>query len=164
MSLRVRIFLSILGVVVLCVGLAVSVQYQAATEVFEGELEDRVRAIGESVRTEVDQRHEGLERMLEELVETDRGLKRVLATGQDSELYGWASQHTRTGVMDLLKVLDERSVIRSSGHWPGSFGALDAGRQLYSASAEGWGIVAEPTPEGPAHGGQRDRGGTQAPP
>jgi signal transduction histidine kinase len=132
----------------LCVGLAVGFQYQAATEVFEGELEDRVLAIGESIRTEIAQRHEGLERVLDELVETDRGLKRVLAIGQDSELYGWATQHTRSGVMDLLKVLDARSVIRSSGHWPGSFGALDAGRDVYAASADGWGIIAEPTPEG----------------
>ncbi|MEC9464941.1 MAG: HAMP domain-containing sensor histidine kinase [Myxococcota bacterium] len=148
MSLRMRIFSSIVVVVVACVGLAMTVQYRTATEVFEGELEERVRAIGESIRTEVAQRHEGLERTLEDLVETDRSLRRVLATGQDSELYGWARQHTGKAGMTLLKVIDERSVIRSSGHWPGSFGALDAGRSIYAKNSNTWNLVAEPTPEG----------------
>ncbi len=148
-TLRARVVGALVGTVVLAVAGAAVLSVTQVTGRLEAEVAGRGDAAARSLEAELEQAAEVLDGELRKVFE-DRGERTSAAR------YLWARGRIERGRLEVLKVLDGRGAILTSGHWPASVGFLDPQATLYEASADGRPrVVMEPVPYGDAPSLQR---------
>ncbi len=148
-TLRARVVGALVGTVVLAVAGAAVLSVSKVTGLLQAEVAGRGEAAARSLRAELEQAAEVLDGELRTVFE-DRGERSTAAR------YLWARHRLETGRLEVLKVLDDRGTILTSGHWPASVGFLDPQASLYSTAVDGAPrVVMEPVPHGEAPSLQR---------
>jgi two-component system nitrogen regulation sensor histidine kinase NtrY len=156
--LRTALVLLLLLAVAVSVGATTALHLSEIDRRLETDIEERADAALRSVRTELQQATEALDAELRLIVE-DRGpgLRR-LPSATAAERYLWASDRVQASAVGLLKVLDARGRVLSSGHWPASIGAVDPALPTYrGGSGDSPRLLEEPTPRGSVASLQRWR-------
>lgn len=124
-SLRVRLVLALLVVVLLAIGTATVVYLREVSGRLEQDLE--ARAAGAALLVDVDLARLGerLERELDQVLDPRGPAAGLGADGSAARRWVWASGRLEPGRLDVLEVLTPDGVVLTSGHWPASLGAID---------------------------------------
>jgi len=156
--LRTALVLLLLLAVAVSVGATTGMHLAEIDSRMEADLQARADAALGSVQTELRQAAEALDAELKLLADgREPGLLRLPAS-TPAERYLWAADRVQGSAVDLLKVLDRRGTILTSGHWPASLGATDPSMPTYEQdTGRSPRLVQEPTPRGSAASLQRWR-------
>ena len=134
-SLRVRLVLALLTVVLLAVGTATAVYLREVS----GRLEQdqMAKATGAALLLDADlvRLGERLERELDKVLDPRGAAAQLGGEGSAARRWVWASTRLEPGRLDVLEVLAADGVILTSGHWPASLGALNPDIDRYRAPA-----------------------------
>jgi signal transduction histidine kinase len=148
-TLRARVIAALVGTVVLAVAGAAVLSVGQVTARLEAEVASRSLQASQSLEAELTQAAQVL----------DGELRKVFAERAASGTaarYLWARGRIEVGRLEVLKILDDRGAILTSGHWPASVGFLDPGAPLYrESSGSRPRFVLEAVPEGEAPSLQR---------
>jgi two-component system nitrogen regulation sensor histidine kinase NtrY len=124
-SLRVRLTLSLMAVVLLSVGTATVVYLREVSARLLADQQARADAAERLVGADLVRLQQRLDRELD-LVLDPRGPAAQLATrGTAAQRWSWAASRLEPGRLDVLTVLGEDGEVLTSGHWPASLGAID---------------------------------------
>ncbi len=134
-SLRVRLVLALLTVVLLAIGTATVVYLREVS----GRLEQdqAAKAAGAALLLEADlvRLGERLEAELDKVLDPRGAAAQLGGDGSAAQRWVWASSRLEPGRLDVLEVLAADGVVLTSGHWPASLGALDPGVDRYRTTA-----------------------------
>ena len=148
-TLRARVVAALVVTVVLAVAGAAVLSVQQVTARLEAEVASQGARAMRSLEAELVQAAEVLDGELRTVL--DEG-----SVGGSAARYLWAKGRIEPGRVEVLKVLDRRGAILTSGHWPASVGFLDPRASLYSGPSDARPrLVMEPVPTGDAPSLQR---------
>ncbi|MCP4502603.1 MAG: HAMP domain-containing protein [Deltaproteobacteria bacterium] len=130
MTLRFRIAAAMLLAVTIAVGATSASHVFEVVRRFESILEQQTTRVSTSIHNELKQTRSVLD---EELLAARRKsfLQRAVG-GLGQGRYLAAKERLRKGRLEILKVLDDKGGILTSGAWPASWGALDSNAPLYA--------------------------------
>lgn len=123
-SLRVRIVLALLAVVLLAVGAATFVSLGESSRRLEADQRRRSEVATSLLDGELRRLGERLDREVARALDP-RGDAATLGAAEPAARWLWASARLEPGVVDVLTVLDDDGQVLTSGHWPASLGARD---------------------------------------
>ena len=124
-SLRVRLVLAMLVVVLLAVGTATAVYLREVTGRLEQDLVAKAAGAAGLVEVDVTRLQQRLERELDRVLDPRGPAAELAADGTAARRWLWASGRLEPGQLDILEVLTPEGLILTSGHWPASLGAVD---------------------------------------
>ncbi len=134
-SLRVRLVVALLVVVLLAIGTATVVYLREVS----GRLEQdqAAKAAGAALLLEADlvRLGERLEAELDKVLDPRGAAAQLGGDGSAAQRWIWASSRLEPGRLDVLEVLGTDGVVLTSGHWPASLGAVDPGVSRYRTPA-----------------------------
>lgn len=124
-SLRLRLTLALLAVVLLSVGSATGVYLREVSARLVADQTERAQTAERLVRADVLRLSQRLDRELDSVL-APKGRAAAIATrGSASERWTWAAGRLEPDRVDVLSVLSDEGEVLTSGHWPASLGARD---------------------------------------
>ena len=161
-SLRVRLVLALLVVVLLAIGTATGVYLREVSDRLDSDLE--VKATGAALLVDIDLQRlaQRLERELDHVLDPRGAAAGLGASGTAARRWVWASGRLDPGRIDVLDVLTPDGVVLTSGHWPASLGAMVPNVRRYSGvpATAAPVLVEEASPSGAAAALVRWRSGS----
>lgn len=149
MSMRWRLTGALLLVVLVAVVGGTAAHLAEISRRLEDQLQQQLQRVVSSIETEMTQTGQVLDEEVQLALDPRGFMARSIGSGRIQARYLSARQRLQTGRLEILKVLSEDGAILSSGHWPASFGALDAHHSTYQTdpgvSAR---LIDEATPTG----------------
>lgn len=124
-SLRVRLTLALLTVVLLAVGSATAVYLREVSARLVADQAERAETAERLVRADILRLSQRLDRELDSVLAPKGRAAAIALRGSASERWTWASGRLEPGRVDVLSVLSDEGEILTSGHWPASLGARD---------------------------------------
>ena len=140
-SLRVRLVLAMLVVVLLAVGTATAVYLREVTGRLEQDLVAKASGAAGLVDVDVTRLQQRLERELDRVLDPRGPAAELAADGSAARRWVWASGRLEPGQLDVLEVLTPEGLILTSGHWPASLGAVDPDVARYRTAPESSSVV-----------------------
>ncbi len=148
-SLRVRLTITLMVVVLLSVGTATVVYLREVSARLMADQEARAEAAERLVAADLDRLQQRLDREVNAVLDP-RGVAAALSSrGSAAERWTWAASRVEPGHVDVLSVLGSEGEVLTSGHWPASLGARDpAFTQLRKGPGEGAQLIVQAVPTG----------------
>lgn len=156
MSLRWRLTGALLLVVVVAVTGGTAAHLAEISRRLEEQLQQQLNRVVSSIETEMEQTGQVLDEEVMTHLDPAGTMARSVGVGRLPSRYFSARNRLQSGRLEILKVLADDGSILSSGHWPASFGALDAHAPIYRGAPGSYArLVDETTPTGSAPSLQR---------
>ena len=148
-SLRVRLTLALMVVVLFSVGTATVVYLREVSARLLADQEARADAAERLVSADLQRLEHRLDREVDAVLDP-RGVAAALSTrGSAAERWTWAASRVEPGRLDVLSVLGGEGEVLTSGHWPASLGARDPSfAQLREGPGEGAQLIVQAVPTG----------------
>jgi len=126
-SLRFRLTLALLTVVVLSVGTATGVYLWEVSKGLVTDQAARAATASRLIDADLARLATRLDRQLDEVLDPRGPAAQLAARGSAAQRWSWAASQIEPGRLDILTVLSPEGQVLTSGHWPASLGALDPG-------------------------------------
>ncbi len=136
-SLRVRLVLALLIVVLLAIGTATAVYLDEVSGRLDQDQASKAASAAAVLDADLVRLADRLERELDKVLDPRGDAAQLAGDGSAARRWVWASDRLEPGRLDVLKVLGPQGVVLTSGHWPASLGALDPDVEMYRAPAPG---------------------------
>ncbi|MCO4770316.1 MAG: HAMP domain-containing protein [Deltaproteobacteria bacterium] len=124
-SLRVRLTLVLMAVVLFSVGVATVVYLREVSARLVADQQARSATAERLVHADLLRLQQRLDREVGHVLDP-RGVAATLSSrGSAAERWTWAASRLEPGRVDVLSVLGDQGEVLTSGHWPASLGARD---------------------------------------